>query len=136
MIIKINSIILQPSVRVLLSYETSIRKVEEVYGKYIDFSDQQLFGLVKGNNIIGCIGVEINLKIGEIKHIAVFSEERGNGVGSIMIHFLCERFLLTDIVAETGRDAVEFYRKVGFKITALGEKYAGVERFLCEFKPK
>ncbi|NYE04281.1 ribosomal protein S18 acetylase RimI-like enzyme [Bacillus niacini] len=35
--------------------------------------------------------------------------------------------------AETDSDAVEFYRKYGFKITSLGEKYPGVERLLCEY---
>ena len=38
------------------------------------------------------------------------------------------------ITAETDRDAVEFYWSSGFKVTSLGEKYPGVERFLCELK--
>ncbi|WP_268921683.1 hypothetical protein [Metabacillus sediminilitoris] len=38
------------------------------------------------------------------------------------------------ITAETDKEAVVFYRNYGFKITSLGEKYPGVERFLCEYK--
>jgi len=38
------------------------------------------------------------------------------------------------ITAETVRDAVKFYWSSGFKVTSLGEKYPGVERFLCELK--
>lgn len=131
---EINPIIPQPSVRNLLSYATSINKVDIVYDNYIQSFNQQLFGFMKEDNIIGCIGVEINLSLCEIKHIAVSPKERGNGIGSKMINFLCEKYSFTSIVAETDTDAVEFYRNFGFKITSLGEKYPGVERFLCEFK--
>mgnify|MGYP003740132597 CR=1 FL=1 len=134
MIIEINSIIPHPSVRNLLSYATSINKVDNVYDNYIQSSNQQLFGFMKEDNIIGCIGVEINLSRCEIKHIAVSPKVRGNGIGSKMINFLCEKYSFTSIVAETDTDAVEFYRNFGFKITSLGEKYPGVERFLCELK--
>nr|WP_201024033.1 hypothetical protein [Paenibacillus sp. 32O-W] len=29
--------------------------------------------------------------------------------------------------AETDKDAVDFYRKIGFHVTTLGEKYPGIE---------
>jgi len=134
LIIEIDSMIPHPSIRNLLSYATSINKVDFVYENYIRSSNQQLFGFMKEDNIIGCIGVEINLSLCEIKHIAVSPKERGNGIGSKMINFLIEKYSFTSIVAETDKDAVEFYRKFGFKITSLGEKYPGVERFQCEFK--
>jgi len=134
LIIEIDSITPHPSIRNLLSYATSINKVDFVYENYIRSSNQQLFGFMKEDNIIGCIGVEINLSLCEIKHIAVSPKERGNGIGSKMINFLIEKYSFTSIVAETDTDAVEFYRKFGFKITSLGEKYPGVERFQCEFK--
>ncbi|EOR21192.1 N-acetyltransferase GCN5 [Niallia nealsonii AAU1] len=46
-----------------------------------------------------------------------------------MIKFLSKQY--TFISAETDNDAVGFYRKNGFKITSLGEKYPIVEWFLC-----
>jgi ribosomal protein S18 acetylase RimI-like enzyme len=49
-----------------------------------------------------------------------------------MVRFVCDKHSLKFISAETHKDAVEFYRKYGFKITSLGEKYLGVERFLCK----
>ncbi|MEH6945229.1 GNAT family N-acetyltransferase [Bacillus sp. JJ722] len=134
MIVEINSIPPQASVIKLLSYATSVNKVDKVYRNYIQSSNQQLFGLVKENNIVGCIGIELNAKICEIKHIAVAPEERSNGIGSRLIKFLFGKFSLTTIIAETDKDAVEFYRNLGFKVTSLGEKYPMVERFLCEFK--
>ena len=39
----------------------------------------------------------------------------------------------TSIVAETDHEAVDFYRRYVFFITSLGEKYPGVERFLCQY---
>lgn len=42
---------------------------------------------------------------------------------------------LTELIAETDRDAVEFYRKYGFEIHSLGEKYPGVDRFHCRLLP-
>jgi ribosomal protein S18 acetylase RimI-like enzyme len=33
------------------------------------------------------------------------------------------------MVAETDNEAVEFYRATGFRVTSLGEKYPGVERY-------
>ncbi len=48
-----------------------------------------------------------------------------------MINYISDKYPL--IYAETDNDAVNFYWKYGFEITSLGEKYPGVERFLCEF---
>lgn len=124
----------QPSIRKLLSYATSINKVDKVYRDYIQLYNQQLFGFVKEKNIVGCIGIEVKSNICEIKHIAVSPEERGNSIGSEMIKFLYEKLALTTIIAETDKDAVDFYLNFGFEITSLGEKYPMVERFLCEFK--
>lgn len=51
-----------------------------------------------------------------------------------MIKFVCDKHLLCFIFAETDNDAVGFYRSYGFEVTSLGEKYPGVERFLCKYK--
>lgn len=48
-----------------------------------------------------------------------------------MIHFIASKY--PSIVAETDDEAVDFYRRYGFFITSLGEKYPGVERFLCQY---
>jgi len=38
---------------------------------------------------------------------------------------------LTYLEAETDAEAVKFYKKMGFQIQSLGEKYPGIERFHC-----
>ena len=67
----------------------------------------------------------------EIKHIAVSPNHRGQGIGSKMISIIKVKHSLTFVFAETDKDAVNFYKNCGFKITSLGEKYPGVERFQC-----
>jgi len=133
LIIQIDSVVLQSSVRKLLSYATSINKVNNVYNDYIHSTNKRLFGFMKENKTVGCIGVEVHINFCEIKHIAVSPEERGNGVGSKLINYILEESSLKTVVAETDKDAVDFYRKFGFKVASLGEKYPGVERFFCEF---
>ncbi|WP_235473679.1 hypothetical protein [Lysinibacillus macroides] len=48
-----------------------------------------------------------------------------------MIDFINDKYALLVIAAETDKDAVDFYKKYGFKVSSLGEKYLGVERFTC-----
>jgi len=48
-----------------------------------------------------------------------------------MIDFIKDKYTLLVIAAETDKDAVDFYKKYGFKALSLGEKYPGVERFAC-----
>lgn len=48
-----------------------------------------------------------------------------------MIDHLIQLENVTKIIAETDMDAVGFYRRYGFSIEALGEKYPGVERYKC-----
>lgn len=56
-----------------------------------------------------------------------------NGVGGKLIDFCSEAFKVDSIIAETDDDAVGFYKKVGFSVKPLGDKYgAGINRYLCE----
>lgn len=124
---------IHPSIRKLLSLATSKEKVEIEYENYLKFPNRTLFAFELEGETVGCIGVEISrLHHNEIKHIAVSSEHRGKGIGSKMISLILEMY--PSVSAETDSDAVEFYRKYGFKITSLGEKYPGVERFFCEYE--
>ncbi|MFJ8526782.1 GNAT family N-acetyltransferase [Bacillus sp. NPDC094106] len=80
----------------------------------------------------GCVGIElIGKNKARVCHIAVSPDSRNKGVASDMIKKMIHVHGLTYIEAETDCEAVEFYRKFGFMITSLGEKYQGVERFHC-----
>jgi ribosomal protein S18 acetylase RimI-like enzyme len=128
---------IHPIIKELLSYATAMEKVDNELAGYIDSnnSNRRLYEYHLGEEIIGIVGVEFISPIHcEIKHIAVSPHQRGLSVGSKMIKFICEKHCLSLLSAETDHDAVEFYRKFGFKIISLGEKYPGVERFRCEYK--
>ena len=136
MIVEITSEAILPLTKYLLSYATSPVKVEKAYQTYLRSSDWHLFGLVEENLVIGCIGVETGPVFCEIKHLAVSPEERGIGRGTEMIQYILKTNPGKSIVAETDHEAVDFYRKSGFMVTSLGEKYPGVERFFCDYAVK
>ncbi len=127
----IQSILIQPAVKVLLSYATSKTKVDQEYDLYIHSPARKLYGYYMNQELVGCIGIEIDDVHCVIKHIAVSPAHRGKGIGREMIQFSSHHNSFSSIYAETDRDAVIFYKNIGFHITSLGEKYPGVERFAC-----
>jgi len=121
-------------IKELLGYATSFSRIEAEYNKYLQESRRKLYSFQLEGNIMGCIGVEWEKDQMEIKHIAVLPEGRGKHIGSRMIESLRNKHSPNVIVAETDQESVEFYRKTGFAVASLGEKYPGVERFWCERK--
>ncbi|MBH0346033.1 GNAT family N-acetyltransferase [Bacillus cereus] len=79
-----------------------------------------------------CIGMEIiGANKARICHIAVVPQYRHKGIAVQMIKEIVRMHQLTYIEAETDAEAVKFYKKIGFQIKSLGEKYPGIERFHC-----
>ena len=132
MIKEINPLFPPPSLKTLLSYAAS-SDIDSVYKAYIHNPRRELIGFQKDDLLIGCLGGEHNNDTFIIRHIAVTPEERGNNIGSSMIQFILKSPQVKEVIAETDKDAVDFYRKFGFTITSLGEKYPGVERFDCRY---
>lgn len=130
--VEINANLIHPQLRELLSFATKKQKVEQEYQTYTQTVARRLYGYMLDELVIGCIGIELlGQNRCEIKHLAVMPNHRGKGIGSEMIRYIKEVHALTVIFAETDKEAVDFYEKCGFKITSLGEKYPGVERFRC-----
>ncbi|MBS4176985.1 GNAT family N-acetyltransferase [Lederbergia citrea] len=130
---EVNSKTIDPAIRKLLSFATSDVKVDQEYERYLKSLNRKLYSFELEGVLVGCIGIEIiNVNECEIKHIAVSSGQRGKGIGSKMINYVIDKYPL--ISSETDKDAIDFYRNYGFKITSLSEKYPGVERFLCKFR--
>lgn len=67
----------------------------------------------------------------EILHIAIDPAYRRQGIGRSMIEQTIQREGLRELQAETDSNAVGFYRRCGFRVASLGERYPGVERFVC-----
>lgn len=107
-------------------------KINRQIERYRTDASLQLFGKAFQEELVGLIGIS-SVKSGEaiLRHIAVKPHLRGRGIGQSMINEFMQTSNIDKLEAETDRDAVGFYQRTGFDITSLGEKYPGVERFLC-----
>jgi GNAT superfamily N-acetyltransferase len=126
-----------PRLRAILApavYHPTAERLAQICRRYRAEPRWRMLGCRHGEQIVGCLG----LALGDsghaiIRHIAVASDRRGQGIGTAMIRHAVATFALTHLRAETDRDAVEFYRRCGFTIQNLGELYPGTERFLCTY---
>ena len=67
----------------------------------------------------------------ELINIGTVPAVRGTGLGRRLIEAVLGREKPRSVWLETDNDAVGFYRRCGFSIASLGEKYPGIERFEC-----
>ena len=122
-------------VKQLLSYAVGAatdEKLNNILETVYKQGDSKLYIFIDSDgSALGIIGVKGEEGSAEILHIAVAENKRNCGIGRSMIDELLMLENLTELTAETDRDAVEFYRRCGFEIQSLGEKYPGVERFHC-----
>ena len=122
-------------VKQLLSYavgsaddEKLSKILEQVYSQ----RDSKLYVFIDNDgSALGIVGLKGEGAYAEILHIALDEHKRNCGNGRKIIDELFELENLTELTAETDHDAVEFYRRYGFEIHSLVEKYPGVERFHC-----
>jgi ribosomal protein S18 acetylase RimI-like enzyme len=88
------------------------------------------FGCLDNDEINGIIILRnIEAASYEIVSIATSPLRRGEGIGSRLITHAVNQLKCAEICAETDDEAVGFYRKFGFSITSLGEKYPGTVRY-------
>ena len=117
-----------------LEYPPEIReeKTDQIVSEYRGNPQQPFLGVEWRGEIVGLIGLALGADgSAVIRHIVVRRDRRGGGIGRGMIAAAARKYALERIYAETDHDAVEFYRKCGFGINSLGEKYPGTERFWC-----
>lgn len=88
---------------------------------------------IDGDERIGCVCVLPTDEAGEcvLRAIAIKAAHRRAGVGRRLVQEAIARSDAAMVHAETDNDAVDFYSRLGFSVTSLGEKYPGVERFAC-----
>lgn len=111
-------------------------KLRHLMASYVS-SERRLFAVLDGNGVSAVIGIEFSTAGRlRIRHLAVAESLRGRGIGRSLIAEMTRRYPLTELVAETDRNAVGFYRSCGFAVSSLGEKYPSVERFECVLEPQ
>ena len=107
-------------------------RLERVIQGYRSSSSLHVLGFESHSVPIAMSAIEIEGHgSGILRQIAVRPEWRRQGVGRALLHEAQLHLGLSSISAETDRSAVGFYERCGFCTSTLGEKYPGVERFLC-----
>lgn len=115
--------------------EVRAAKTAAILDEYRGNPAWPIFGAEMAGELVGLIGLRLDSpRTATLRHIVVRQDHRGMDIGREMIQALCRRYSLKELAAETDRDAVTFYRKAGFEVDSLGEKYPGVERFRCRLR--
>lgn len=126
-----------PAIRELLApaiYNPTAERLAQICQRYQTEPTWRLLGYRHRGSIVGCLGLELRGQDNAvIRHIAVAPAWRERGIGKALIVHAIRTFTLSDLIAETDCEAVEFYRRCGFAVQSLGEKYPGTERFLCSY---
>lgn len=114
-------------------FKPSLERLKSRAEKYMKNPKTRIHAIKQNGIYIGIIVLDIrNPKQIEILDFAVRKELQNNGTGRKLIQFCVETFKPDTILAETDDDAVGFYRKVGFSVLPLGDKYnTGINRYLC-----
>ena len=90
----------------------------------------RVFYALEGEAPQGLCVVQPNDQSAEILILSVAKEYQGRGMGRALIAHI-QNQLKIPLAAETDDEAVGFYRRCGFCVTSLGEKYPGVIRYRC-----
>ena len=118
-------------------YRPSEEKLAALADKFESDKDIRAFAY-DGDGVFCGVIVLKELENGEfeIRSIAVAPSFRSRGIASILISYAVDTLKCSLLKAETDEDAVGFYRKYGFHIESLGEKYPGTVRYLCLLRTK
>jgi len=122
----------EPEVGEIISYaalDGSPEGVAKEAAMYLASDLLCFYGWVDNGRVIGICGYEVHGDKVEIHLISVAGDMQKQGVGSAMVAALRKMYDLP-LEAETVEEAVGFYRKLGFEITAFQHPEWG-EKFTC-----
>jgi ribosomal protein S18 acetylase RimI-like enzyme len=102
----------------------------EHYGKSRPYSKEKYKFVSKdaGGNVTGVLDFIIEANVGYIENLLVGEEYRGSGVGKSLVLFV-EEFAKEEgctkiwLDTEEGWGAVDFYKRMGYKITGTHEEH-------------
>jgi ribosomal protein S18 acetylase RimI-like enzyme len=104
--------------------------------RFVSEPDKALYAELLEERILALVAVEgAGGETVTIAQIGVDPLCRRRGMGRRLVEHLSTVYCGAKLQAETDRDAVGFYRELGFSVESLGYKHPGVERFLCTLAP-
>ena len=125
----------QPALRDLLALSIGSPTPERLAADARDYAlrpERGALAYFEGSEPLGVIGWERRAgDPAKIWHLAVVENRRREGIGRSLIHATLKRIEALELQLETDASAVAFYKRCGFSVRSLGEKYPGVERFEC-----
>jgi ribosomal protein S18 acetylase RimI-like enzyme len=131
-----NKDIFQEDIRTLLSFTVSYpneEKLTKLLTSYITDSYLKLF-LCRGpkGHLMALVGVEEHAKGITIRHLSISPEVKYLGMGQWLIDHLIEITKPASIYTETDDEsAVEFYRRLGFKVEEIPSTDPSSQKFGC-----
>lgn len=92
-----------------------------------------MIGCFLAEKLVGIIGVKNNNNHLIIRHISVLEEFQQTGIRTRLINYVIDHFKPNKILAETDKDPLNFYVKLGFNYKAIKNKY-NKNRYQCELQ--
>ncbi|MGI4851792.1 MAG: GNAT family N-acetyltransferase [Janthinobacterium lividum] len=105
-------------------------KIQKVMLEY-QALDHFIVGYFEDLNLIGVIGIIKDDHDAQviIKHIAILSSHKSQGIGKKLVEDVLKRYSLVSLEAITDQNAVNFYQKCGFSCHAFDGKHG--TRYRC-----
>lgn len=109
-------------------------KLNNLVKKYIENQNIVVYGYIEYNQVEGIIVLDTtNINKTVILNIAVDKIMQFKGIGSKLIDYSIVSLNPKVLIAETDEYSVDFYKKFGFEIRNLGEKYGNCNRYECKY---
>ncbi len=113
-------------------FEPTAARREALGRAYLERGPRCLWAFDVDGRAVAVVGVRLDGAGGEITHLAVAARHRGEGLGRAALEALRLAAPAVRVWrAETDDEAVGFYRRLGFAVEDLGERYPGVRRYRC-----
>lgn len=116
------------------TYMPTEERLKKRADDYINNSNVVVYGYKCEGTICGLIVLDITKKEEiVILDIAVGKGNQQSGIGRKLVEYALYNLKPNTMIAETDDDSVNFYRKCGFIIYNLGEKYPNIIRYKCKY---
>lgn len=96
-------------------YQPTFEKYCTKMEQYFDDPSLKIYVCEDSKQKIGMMIIDKSEDVAEIAGIAISTRYRGQGAGRLMIEQVMESESIMSLKAQTDEDAIEFYRKCGFK---------------------
>jgi len=113
-------------------YNPSNENINNILSEYNNNDEKTLYGYFLEKRLVGIIGIKEDTENIEILHYGIHPEYRGMNLGTELMDYIKNKG--KTMTLSTDDDAIEFYRKYGFKSTKyINEKYQKI-RYNCIYE--